>query len=60
MRGGAVCHMDEPEAVKILKEVVDALAAAHDKGVVRRDIKPDNVMLSGPTSTPWGCWATSC
>jgi tRNA A-37 threonylcarbamoyl transferase component Bud32 len=35
------------DAVKILCEVVDALAAAHAMGVVHRDIKPDNVMLSG-------------
>jgi tetratricopeptide (TPR) repeat protein/tRNA A-37 threonylcarbamoyl transferase component Bud32 len=35
------------EAVRILKEVVDALAHAHEQGVVHRDIKPDNVLLSG-------------
>ncbi|MFC1639346.1 serine/threonine-protein kinase [Gemmatimonadota bacterium] len=35
------------EAVRIIREVVDALAFAHSKGVVHRDIKPDNVMLSG-------------
>ena len=35
------------DAVKILTEVVDALAHAHAHGVVHRDIKPDNVMLSG-------------
>ncbi len=35
------------EAVRVLKEVVDALAHAHERGVVHRDIKPDNVMLSG-------------
>ncbi len=35
------------DAVRILKEVVDALAYAHEHGVVHRDIKPDNVMLSG-------------
>jgi len=36
-----------PEAVRILAEVADALAQAHSLGVVHRDIKPDNVMLSG-------------
>ncbi len=35
------------EAVKVLRDVVDALAHAHEQGVVHRDIKPDNVMLSG-------------
>ena len=35
------------DAVRILKEVVDALAEAHSRGVVHRDIKPDNVILRG-------------
>ena len=35
------------EAVRLLTEVADALAHAHEHGVVHRDIKPDNVMLSG-------------
>ena len=35
------------EAVRLLRDVVDALAHAHKHGVVHRDIKPDNVMLSG-------------
>jgi serine/threonine-protein kinase len=35
------------EAVRILRDVADALAYSHKQGVVHRDIKPENVMLSG-------------
>ena len=34
------------DAVRILRDVVDALSHAHKHNVVHRDVKPDNVMLS--------------
>jgi eukaryotic-like serine/threonine-protein kinase len=43
-RGG---ELPVPESAKILRDVVDALSYAHQHGVVHRDIKPDNVLLSG-------------
>ena len=35
------------EAVRVLREIASALAYAHSHDVVHRDIKPDNVLLSG-------------
>ncbi len=36
-----------PDALGVLRDVARALAYAHEHGVVHRDVKSDNVMLSG-------------
>jgi serine/threonine-protein kinase len=44
LRRGALAPV---EVVELLIGIVDALAVAHQHGVIHRDVKPDNVMLTG-------------
>jgi serine/threonine-protein kinase len=39
--------MPLPRAVRLLRQLASALSEAHDAGILHRDVKPDNLVLTG-------------
>ncbi|MCL0082455.1 serine/threonine protein kinase, partial [Dehalococcoidia bacterium] len=49
--------VEAEEAARIIFEILSGLKYAHDKGVIHRDLKPQNVLLTGdltPKISDWG------
>ncbi len=42
--------LDQIRALKILKQLLQALSHAHNQGVIHRDVKPENIIVSRKTS----------
>jgi serine/threonine-protein kinase len=44
--------MSVDETRRVLRDVADALAYAHERGVIHRDIKPDNILIDAQSGRP--------
>ncbi|MAO84070.1 MAG: hypothetical protein CMH50_09355 [Myxococcales bacterium] len=55
-RGGSLAERgprDWGELVIILEQLLSGLSSAHARGVLHRDLKPDNLLLSRPADESW-------
>ncbi len=47
------------EAIRIIAQVAQGLHRAHKQGLIHRDVKPDNILLTQDGRPSWPTWAWS-
>ena len=52
-------RMPEAEAIRIITQVAQGLHKAHKQGLIHRDVKPDNILVTrdGRPSSPTWAWS---
>lgn len=50
MQPGTLAAMDEPARLALVRQIADAVAAAHGASVLHRDLKPTNILVEPDTA----------
>lgn len=51
--GPRLSHIARETRIALLLRIIDSLAAAHEAGVLHKDIKPTNILIDGDETSTW-------
>ena len=46
-------HFDEPRAMEVMRQLLGVLDFMHGRGVIHRDVKPENILLASRDPEDW-------